>query len=299
MQITTQSSMFPSVTHKVNSMSVNSIDAQAKDKISFTQLPSNKIDAATMKPSALFEKDKVIESIVNAADALKIEHDNYEKQFVEGGRMALYAVLSKIYALAIQINFSDYCDQILKELRNQLSLNKKIKVQKNSHAITMLVRWVVGANRQTAHNYSKALQAAFSDDIAAENLSEYFVKRGGLQSIKSEVQKKNNEAKDAMVSEFDRFLSNADKYNKNYSDTKIDWTEEVYGDKSSTKMMILGESWGGGKMQGYRAFTVSAEAYKKICKILADEVFKDQSIEAVSKFIDAESESIQQNTNNS
>lgn len=292
MQISAQSSMFPSVTYKVNSMSVNNFDAQVKDKVSFTQLPSNKIDAATMKPSALFEKDKVIEKIVSAANALQIEHENYEKKYVEGGRMALYAVLSKIYALAIQINFNDYCDQILKELRNQLSLNKKIKVQKNSHAITMLVRWVVGANRQTAHNYSKALQAAFSDDIAAENLSEYFVKRGGLQSVKSEVQKKNNESKNAVNYEFDRFVSNADKNHSKYSNTKIEWTEEVYGDKSSTKMMILGESWGGGKMQGYRAFTVSVDAYKKICKILADEVFKDQSIEAVTKFIDAESKDL-------
>lgn len=292
MQISTQSSMFPSITYKVNSVSANNFDAQVKDKVSFTQLPSNKIDAATMKPSALFEKYKVIETIVSAANALQIEHDNYEKQYVDGGRMALYGVLSKIYSLAIQINFSDYCDQILKELRNQLSLKKNIKVQKNSHAITMLVRWVVGANRQTAHNYSKALQAAFSDNVAAADLSEYFVKRGGLQSVKSETQKKNNEAKDAVSSEFDRFVSNADKNHNKYSNTKIEWTEEVYGDKSSTKMMIVGESWGGGKMQGYRAFTVSSDAYKKICKILADEVFKDQSIEVVTKFIDAESENI-------
>lgn len=293
MQITTQSSFFPSNTYKVNPISVNTFDDLVKDKISFTQLPSNRIDAATMKPSALFEKDKEIQAIVNSANALQIEHDNYEKQYVEGGRMALYAVLSKIYALAIQINFSDYCDQILKELRNQLSLKKNIKVQKNSHAITMLARWVVGANRQTAHNYSKALQAAFSDNIAAADLSEYFVKRGGLQSVKSEGQKKNSEVKDAVNSEFDRFIKNADINHSKYSNTKIEWTEEVYGDKSSTKMMIIGESWGGGKMHGYRAFTVSVDAYKKICKVLADELFKDQSVEAVAKFIDAEYDNFQ------
>ncbi len=291
MQISTQSSMFPSVTYKVNSMSVNNFDAQVKDKVSFTQLPSNKIDAATMKPSALFEKDKVIETIVSAANALQIEHDNYEKQYVEGGRMALYAVLSKIYALAIQINFSDYCDQILKELRNQLSLKKNIKVQKNSHAITMLVRWVVGANRQTAHNYSKALQAAFSDDIAADNLSEYFVKRGGLQSVKSEAQKKNNETKDAVKAEFEHFVSNVDRNHKGYSNTKIEWTEEIYGEGTTTEMMILG-AWGGGSnFTGYRAFHLSKDAYHKICNILASEVFKNQSIEVVSEFIDNESKS--------
>lgn len=298
MQNATQNSMIPVASYKAISTTVNTFDVSAKDKISFAQLPSNKIDAATLKPMAVFEKNKEILAIVNAAEAITIEHDNYQTQFVEGGRKALYEVLSKIYALALQVNISDYRDSILKELRNQLSLKKKIKTQKNSNSITMLVRWVVGANRQTAHNYSKALLAAFNENIAANDLSKYFIKRGGLQSVKSETQKKNSEIKNSVNSEFERFVSNADKNHKKYSNTRIEWTEEVYGDKSSTRMMILGESSGGGKMQGYRAFTVSADTYKKICKILADEVFKNQSIEAVSKFIDAESENIKQLVNN-
>lgn len=291
MQINTQSSMIPAITYKVNTTSVNTFDAELKDKISFTQLPSNKIDAATLQPMAVFEKDKEIAAIVNAAEAITTEHDNYQTQFVEGGRKALYEVLSKIYALALQINISDYRDSILKELRNQLSLKKKIKTQKNSNAITMLVRWVVGANRQTAHNYSKALQAAFNDNITAQNISAYFTDRGGLQSVKSDGQKKVNEAKVAISNEFERFVQNVDKNFKGYSNTKVEWTEEIYGEATTTEMMILG-AWGGGSnFTGYRAFHLSKDAYHKICNILASEVFKNQSIEVVSEFIDNESKS--------
>lgn len=281
--------MIPSITYKVSATSVNSFDVSPKDKISFAQLPSNNIDAATLKPMAVFEKDKVIATIVSAADALTVEHDNYQTQFVEGGRKALYEVLSKIYALALQINISDYRDSILKELRNKLSLKKNIKTQKNSNAITMLVRWVVGANRQTAHNYSKALQAAFNDNIAAENISEYFTNRGGLQSVKSEGQKKVNEAKVEIKSQFDRFITNADRNHAGYSNTKIEWTEEIYGEASTKEMMILGYWSGGSMFTGLRAFHLSSDAYNKISKILSDEVFKNQSIEAVDKFVEAES----------
>ena len=208
---------------------------------------------------------------------------------IKGIIKALYEVLSKIYALALQVNISDYRDSILKELRNQLSLKKKIKTQKNSNAITMLVRWVVGANRQTAHNYSKALQAAFNDNITAANISAYFTERGGLQSVKSEGQKKTNEAKDAINSEFERFVQNVDSGYKGYSNTKIEWTEEIYGEGTTGEMMILGHWSGSSMFTGYRAFHLSKDAYHKICKILAAEVFKNQSIEAVSEFIDAES----------
>ena len=289
MQITTQNSMIPVASYKAISTTVNTFDVSPKDKISFAQLPSNKIDAATLQPMAVFEKDKEISAIVNAAEAITTEHDNYQTQFVEGGRKALYEVLSKIYALALQVNISDYRDSILKELRNQLSLKKKIKTQKNSNAITMLVRWVVGANRQTAHNYSKALQAAFNDNITAANISAYFTERGGLQSVKSEGQKKTNEAKDAINSEFERFVQNVDSGYKGYSNTKIEWTEEIYGEGTTGEMMILGHWSGSSMFTGYRAFHLSKDAYHKICKILAAEVFKNQSIEAVSEFIDAES----------
>lgn len=289
MQITTQTSMIPVASYNATSTTVNNFDAAVKNQISFTQLPSNNIDAATLKPMAIFDKDKEIAAIVNAAESITIEHDNYQTQFVEGGRKALYEVLSKIYALAIQINISDYRDSILKELRNQLSLKKNIKTQKNSNALTMLVRWVVGANRQTAHNYSKALQAAFNDNITAANLSAYFTDRGGLQSVKSEGQKKVNEAKEAINNEFEHFVKNVDRNMKGYSNTKIEWTEEIYGDDTTGEMMILGHWSGSSMFTGYRAFHLSKDAYHKICKILAAEVFKNQSIETVSQFIDDES----------
>ena len=53
-------------------------------------------------------------------------------------------------------------------------------------------------------------------------------------------------------------------------------------------MMILGHWSGSSMFTGYRAFHLSKDAYHKICTILSAEVFKNQSIEAVSEFVDNE-----------
>jgi hypothetical protein len=283
-----QTQVFENSVQATNSAAiVNSIDASMFDDVQFTTLPSTKANVATLKPLAVFDKAKEVDAIVAAADILKNEHENYEKQFVEGGRKALYSLLAKIYALAIQINNSDYVDTILKELRTKLTL-RGVRTQKNSNAVTMLVKWVVGVNRQTAHNYSNALQAAFKDNVSAQELSEYFTKRGGLQAAKTEGARKNKNEKNEMSKELERYISNVDKNSSLYENTSIKWTEKIVGDSGSLMMMILGHSSGGGQMQGLRAFYLSDSAYAKIRKILVDEYFQGKTVEDVARIVDKE-----------
>lgn len=289
MQVSTQTISFPSIAFNANIASVNNFDTIVKDKISFTKLPSTKAEVATLKPLAVFDKAKEVEAIVVAADALAVEHNNYEQQYVEGGRKALYAVLAKIYALALQVNISDYSDSILKELRNKLSL-RGVRMQKNSNAIALIARLVVGVNRQTAHNYSVALQAAFNDNIAAADLSDYLTKRGGMQAAKSVVKKQIATENDKKYEEFKLFMRNADVHHAAYKNTHIEWKNKVFGLEYSDNMIIMGISEGGGKMQGYRAFYISNEAQAKINRIISDEWFKNVSAEEVAKGIEKESD---------
>lgn len=266
---------------------VNSIDASQLDKIAFTTLPSTRGNAAALRPLAVFDKEKEVNAIVAAADALKIEHEAYENQYVEGGRKALYSLLAKIYALAIQVNNSDYVDSILKALRNKLTY-RNVRVQKNTNAVTVLVKWVVGVNRQTAHNYSKALQTAFNDNISAEEFSDYFTKRGGLQAAKAKGAKKTEDVKKLISQQVERYIENADKNHELYENTKIKWTEIVLGDRGAEMMMILGHSNGGGSMNGLRAFYLSDNSYKKICRIIGDEIFNAKTVDAVALAVDKE-----------
>lgn len=292
---TTQVSTPKAITYSTSeNTSVNNFDATPSvpsiNLNSYIQLPSVKKDAAKLKPNELIEKEQEIAAIVQAVKVLENEHASYVDEFVTRGNQALYAVLSKIYALAVQINHSDNKDSILKNLRNAMSLQKKIKTQKNSTALTMIVRWVVGGSRQLAHTYSKALDAAYKDNIAAEELAAYFTKQGGLTSAS----KRNGEQKAVMStvreSEFAQFMRTADTCSKGFENTKIQWTEEVFGDITE-HAMILGHNNGGGNIQGYRAFYLSADAYKKISKILADELFKAKREDEITAWVNQEHDS--------
>lgn len=289
----TQVAVRPSITFTTNESDiVNNFDTTSSvpsiNVESFIQLSSVKKDAAKLKPNDLIEKEQEIALIVQAVKVLESEHASYVDEFVTRGNQALYGVLAKIYALAVQINHSDNKDSILKNLRNVMSLQKKIKTQKNSTALTMIIRWVVGGSRQLAHTYSKALEAAYKDNIAAEELAVYFTKQGGLNNAS----KRNGEQKENVstvrTSEFNNFMRTADTCYKGFKNTNIKWTEEIFMNNSSGLTMIIGHNKGNGNIQGYRAFNLSKEAYNKISKILAEEMFKSKREDEISEWVKKE-----------
>ena len=276
----------------IESEIVNNFDASTSvpsiNIDSYIQLSSVKKDAAKLKPNDLIEKEQEIAAIVKAVIVLESEHASYVDDFVTRGNQTLYAVLAKIYALAVQINHSDNKDSILKNLRNAMSLQKKIKTQKNSTSLTMIIRWVVGGSRQLAHTYSKALEAAYKDNIAAEELAAYFTKQGGLNNASKRNNEQKSVASNAREAVFSSFMRTADTCYEAYQNTKIKWTEQIFMQNTSGHAMILGHISIDGGIHGYRAFNLTTDAYNKISKILADELFKSKRADELEAWVDQE-----------
>jgi hypothetical protein len=268
---------------------VNNIDASQFQDVTFTALSNTSLSPIGIKQSSVLDKSQVVESIVAAADSLKSAHEAYEGEFVEGGRKALYSLLTRIYSLAIQINSSGHVESILKEMRQRLA-QRKVRVQKNSSALTILVKWVVGVNRQTAHNYSKALQAALDNDVSDQGLCEFIAQRGGLQGAKASGVKRSKATKLEISKEFELYIRNADIHHKMYENTSINWTEKILGDRGSLMTMILGHSDGSGQIRGLRAFYLSSNAYRRIRAIVADDLFSGHPLDAVSALVRKEHE---------
>ncbi len=286
-----QTNYIPSITYTPSKMSVNIIDAEVSEiHNSYIQLPSVKQYAAKLKPSAVNEKEQEIASIIKTVYQLESEHVSYIEQFITRGNQALYALLSKVYALAVQINHSDNCDSILKNMRSELSLRKKIKTQKNTTAMTMIVRWVVGGSRQAAHTYSKALDAAYKDNLAAEDLAAYFTKCGGINNAVKQNNKQLGEKQNVRQSGFSNFMRTADTCFQSFENTDIVWTEEIFGESYSLNTLILAHNSGGGVLKGQRAFNLNADSYNKICKILADQMFKDKNDADIVSWVESERE---------
>ena len=143
-----------------------------------------------VRPSDKVVMDKEIDKYLKAGDALSVKNELYHKEYVVRGNQALYELLAGIYSLALQINMSASRVNILEAMRNKLK-DRDIKTQYTTPAMTTIVKYVVGADRATAANYSRVLTIAMDENLSPDELAAYISRRGGISQIHG------TEAKDA------------------------------------------------------------------------------------------------------
>lgn len=285
--INTKESSVSSVATSTQVASVNNFDAHNLPMLNSEILISEIKKKVDFKPSDISDKEKEIAQVIATMKTLEGEHTSYVDEFVNRGNLVLYALLAKVYELAIQIELSDNKDSILKSLRTELKLRKRISANKKSTAIAMILHWVMGGTRQLRHTYSKALEAAYNDNISSTQIVSYFAD-GGLNKAKKKLTVQTEEKATVRSTEFKQFIRTADTCYQAFQNTHIKWTEEVFLNSTSGHAMILGHHSGGGNIQGYRAFNLSADAYSKISKILADEMFKEMRDDQISEWVEAD-----------
>ncbi len=138
--------------------------------------------AMTVRPSDKALLDKDVQKYLKAGDALSVKNELYHKEYVVRGNQALYELLAGIYTLALQINMSASRVNILEAMREKLK-ERDIKTQYTTPAMTTIVKYVVGADRATAANYSRVLTIAMDENLAPEELAAYISRRGGISQI--------------------------------------------------------------------------------------------------------------------
>lgn len=154
------------------------------DSFSFTELfnVNSKQNVTALRPSVVTEQEQQMANALKVCDEIAALNRKYHTEYVVRGTQALYEVLSAIYKAAIQINLSIAKDQIYKKMRDALKA-RDIKTQANTPALTVLVKYIVGADRKSASNYSRVLQVAMQENLAPEELAAYISRRGGIGQI--------------------------------------------------------------------------------------------------------------------
>jgi len=168
---------------------VKTIDADS-ELMDITSLFSLGGKGMIVRPSDKVVIDKEIDKYLKAGDALSVKNELYHKEYVVRGNQALYELLAGIYSLALQINMSASRVNILEAMRNKLK-DRDIKTQYTTPAMTTIVKYVVGADRATAANYSRVLTIAMDENLSPDELAAYISRRGGISQIHG------TEAKDA------------------------------------------------------------------------------------------------------
>ena len=135
------------------------------------------------RPSDKSANDVQVDIILGQAQNLTKMNDQYVDTYVVRGTKELYALLGAIYSYALQINESPLRDHILQRMREKLEADHEIKTQANTPWMTTVLRFIIPTDRQTAYNYSKVLQIAHDENLAATELPNYIKERGGISKI--------------------------------------------------------------------------------------------------------------------
>lgn len=127
----------------------------------------------------------VTKSLIGQAEDLAAEHEQFNEQYVIGGRKALYEMLGKIYTLVELFDQSIDKADLIKMVRKSLQEQYGIKTQDNTSDTTVLVRFITRADRKTAHVYARAIEAAREDGIKTGDFPAYIERGGGIERIRA------------------------------------------------------------------------------------------------------------------
>jgi hypothetical protein len=141
--------------------------------------------------TALIEENKeeksqlvITKSLVCQADDLAEEHEQFNANYIVGGRLALYELLGKMFDLYKVLEASPDKKGLLVEMKHRLVHQHKIRVQTNSSDAGILVRYITRAERKTAHIYSRVIEQALSNQISSDHFVEYIEQCGGIEQIR-------------------------------------------------------------------------------------------------------------------
>jgi hypothetical protein len=142
-------------------------------------------DGGVLDLNQYLHKVKVSKNLIAQADDLALEHERFHTNYVIAGRMALYALLGKIYELVLQVESSVDCEFFVDQMRKSLKSKHSIRTQENSSTAAIVVRYVTRADRKTAHVYARAIESAKASQVPAIGFSDYVDEQGGVEKIRS------------------------------------------------------------------------------------------------------------------
>ncbi len=140
-----------------------------------------------LTPVAAPEMLEQIDSLIAKGKAFKGLNDKYVEKFIVKGNEELYELLGGIYGFMLTVNESPYRDHILMRMRNHLSSEHSIVLQDTATMESIVVRFIVPSDRQTAFNYARVMKVAFIEKIVAKDLAGYIKGRGGITKIQDTI----------------------------------------------------------------------------------------------------------------
>ena len=130
------------------------------------------------------------EAVIKKANELVAAREKFETTTLARSNKELYGILGQVHDLFLTACDSTEClKDTVKQMKAVLA-KRKVKVQSNSPALTVFVRYVFNSDRKRAYNYTRTLMAAIKDKKANETLAEFIESKGGVEECKKNFAKK-------------------------------------------------------------------------------------------------------------
>jgi hypothetical protein len=168
--------------------------AKAKNQAAITN--TTLIDAAPLSKAAQRNAVKASTIIVELDKLAKVRAE-FETTVLARTNQQLYQILGDVYAQYVKASESAaVLKDTLAAMKTGLEKNG-VRVQKNSLAISVFVRYVFNSDRQRVHNYTRAIQAAISYNVSPVDIASFINNAGGIEECKQKVtpSKKQQEKK--------------------------------------------------------------------------------------------------------
>ena len=126
----------------------------------------------------------VVEQVLAEGNFLAEKQADFNEHFIVKANDVLYSLLADIMAFTDMVMVSPHKLSILSKMRMVLSKEYKIKTQRNSSDILILVKYVVRTNRKNAHVYARVLDLAYKSDVMPDELPDFIREHGGIDRIR-------------------------------------------------------------------------------------------------------------------
>ena len=135
------------------------------------------------------------DAVLDRANVLFKERERFEGAELARSNKALYKLLMQVYELFETARADVKClKAALKTMIEKLK-ERGVKIQSNTPALTVFVRYVFNSDRKRAYAYTQTLMAAIQQEVKPAGLASFIESQNGVEECRKQLIKKDETVK--------------------------------------------------------------------------------------------------------
>lgn len=131
------------------------------------------------------------DTVLVRADALFKERERFEGAELARSNKALYKLLTQVYELFEAAREDVKCLKTAVKTMSDKLKERGVKIQSNTPALTVFVRYVFNSDRKRAYAYTQTLMAAIQQEVKPAGLATFIESQNGVEECRKQLIKKD------------------------------------------------------------------------------------------------------------